>query len=389
MNSSKLLLLAVLLVPLLVMGQSKVITIKDPATGEVIPDVNVQYANTNEGTISNLDGMANLTFKDTITLSHLAYGTKKIAYSEYSTANIIYLESAEIILNEVVVSNFDLKAKLKYVLENYSDLYVAGEKSYTGTYKETFRANDSLLRLFQVQMQWWTKDYELVFQKSWTNQSQFEFLTTDYHKVDDRDIGSKVSTTNSDFLKSLYLNHYLYFLIYTTSELDIFSVERKANVTKVVFDASYLEDGIVQRDCRNCEIYLDDGTGAVVRLINNIVERGSATKQEGETKSGQRITTVTRAFNRELNFTPQEGKLRLNKAYIAINADVITNGETIPIVQEQIVYLTDMKEGIKIPKNERLNLLKDFFFEGIPEVRSNSPIILLTLEERKFVATKN
>lgn len=79
MNSSKLLWLAVLFVPLLVMGQSKVITIKDPATGEVIPDVNVQYANTNEGTISNLDGMANLMFKDTITLSHLAYGTKKIA----------------------------------------------------------------------------------------------------------------------------------------------------------------------------------------------------------------------------------------------------------------------------------------------------------------------
>lgn len=207
--------------------------------------------------------------------------------------------------------------------------------------------------------------------------------------MDVRDIGSKVSTTNSDFLKYLFLNHYLYFLIYTTSELDIFSVESKANVTKLVFDASYLADGIVQRDCMNCEIYVDDSTGAVVRLINNTVERGSATKKDGETKSGQRITTVTRAFNRELNFTPQEGKLRLNKAQIGINADVITNGETIPIVQEQIVYLTNMKEGIKIPKNGRLNLLKDFLFEAIPEVRSNSPRILLTLEERKFVETKN
>lgn len=371
--------------PVYMFSQSHDVLIKDIVTGAAIPDVNVQYSKLNEGTISNLDGMVRIATQDTITLSHLSYTTKKTTYAEYGDNKIIYLDPGEISLDEVVVSNFDLKFKLKFVLENYRKLYVNGEKSYLTTYKETFRANDSLVRLFQVKAEWWNVDYEMVFEKSLTKQNHFQLTSTDFKKLEALDNDFQVAIKNQDFLKSLFLNHHLYFMIYFTKEISIHSINKQKYATKVVFSAPIEDKGIILRYYENCEVYFDNITGAVLKLKSNVVERDDAPFDDAKFASGKRGLAKTEVFTSEVSFVEANNKLRLTKFNLQLKALLKTEGVTTRILHEQSFFINKFYDGQRIAKNQRINLYKYSFFESIPELMTNNPTILLTQEEMEFM----
>lgn len=373
------------LFPLLLWAQIHEFVIKDSISGIVIPDVNLQYSTLNEGTISNLDGKVQIIKRDTIILSHLSYKTKRIPYEQYATLNTLYLEPGEIALNEVVVSNFNLKQKLRTVLENYSQFYIVGEKNYQATFKESFRINDSLARLFQVKMEWWNADYELVFEESWTNQNHFQFIVTDYEKISGLEKDFQVSLKNSDFLKSLFLNHYLYFLVFESKEFLIHVVDKQEDVTRVAFSVPLEENGVIVRDCENCEIFFDNTSGAVLKLNTALIERSNEIFVNEELKLTEKNAARTTAFTREISFFPYGNKLRLNKLNVTISADVKVKDVITHVKHEESLYVTKVLDAAKISKSKRINLYKNSFYESIPKLMSNTPNILLTKEEINFV----
>lgn len=366
-------------------AQEHQLILKDSETNQPIADANLSYANTSEGTISNSDGVVRVVSKDSITISHLGYITKRLGYADYSATGIIYLQPTATVLDEVVVSAYDLKAKLKAVLENYSSLYVQGERTYSGTYKESFRTHDTLMRLFQVQMQWRNADYELVFEKSWTKQNQIQFTSKDYSKLTGIEGDFQVSVGNGDFLKSLFLNHYLYYIIYETEEIQIQNVDKVGQTTRVTFSAPMVENGIIVRDYNNCEVHLDNTTGAVLKLKTTLLEKGDTSLEKVKFPSGKRGSTKTKAVTREISFVSVGDKLRLSKMQLQIAADIEIEEQITPVVQEQVTYFTNIMEGDNTDRSAHIKLTKEFFYRRIPQIASENPVIVLTKEEASFV----
>ena len=127
------------------------LTLLDSSTKQPIPNVEVYYANSLNGTITNNEGKLRITVEnDTLTLSHIGYETKKIFTDKTFAKATIYLNPQEIQLDEVVLYNFDLKKKVKYVLDNYFKLYDTKTKILECTYREKMIRNDTLRRLYQL-----------------------------------------------------------------------------------------------------------------------------------------------------------------------------------------------------------------------------------------------
>lgn len=111
------------------------LTLFDATTHKAIPNAEVYYTNTLNGTITNEEGKAKITVEnDTLTLSHIGYETKKIFTDNSFSKATVYLNPQEIQLEEVVLYNFDLKKKVKYVLDNYFKLYDTKAKILECTY---------------------------------------------------------------------------------------------------------------------------------------------------------------------------------------------------------------------------------------------------------------
>ena len=95
------------------------LTLLDVSTKQPISNVEAYYTRSLNGTITNEEGKLPIAVEnDTFTLSHIGYATKKIFTDKTFAKATIYLNPQEIQLEEVVLYNFDLKKKVKYILDN-------------------------------------------------------------------------------------------------------------------------------------------------------------------------------------------------------------------------------------------------------------------------------
>ncbi|WP_315507997.1 carboxypeptidase-like regulatory domain-containing protein, partial [Capnocytophaga leadbetteri] len=116
----KLLLFILLFTATALHAQVAELTLLDASTKQPIPNVEAYYTRSLNGTITNDEGKLRITVEnDTLTLSHIGYATKKIFTDKTFAKATIYLNPQEIQLEEVVLYNFDLKKRVKYVLDNY------------------------------------------------------------------------------------------------------------------------------------------------------------------------------------------------------------------------------------------------------------------------------
>ena len=242
------------------------LTLLDSSTKQPIPNVEVYYANSLNGTITNDEGKLRITVEnDTLTLSHIGYETKKIFTDKTFTKATIYLNPQEIQLDEVVLYNFDLKKKVKYVLDNYFKLYDTKTKILECTYREKMIRNDTLRRLYQIQLDWWSKNYVYQPKEPLNKNIQIHLKNTDYSKISNLEDG-----TNSAFFKPafifqyLHLNPYLVFL-YNAKNIQIKKVEKDKEHTIVTFDFDIISNKeIIQ--FANSVIYFDNTTNAIKRI---------------------------------------------------------------------------------------------------------------------------
>ena len=181
-------------------------TLLDAFTKLPISNAEAYYTLSLNGTISNDEGKMRISMEnDTLVLSHIGYETKKIFTDKTFAQTSIYLNPQEIQLEEVVLYNFDLKSKVKYVMDNYFKLYDTKSKILECTYREKFIKNDTLTRLYQVQLDWWSKNYILQFKKTLNENIHIHLKNTDYSKISNLDEG-----TNSAFFKPSFVLAYLH-----------------------------------------------------------------------------------------------------------------------------------------------------------------------------------
>ena len=376
----KVLLIQFFLLQSLLQAQTIEFTVLDATTKLPISNVEIYYTNSINGTITNEEGKAKIALEnDTLTLSHIGYTTKKNFTDKTFAKATIYLNPQEIQLEEVVLYNFDLKKKVKYVLDNYFKLYDTKAKIVECTYREKMIRNDTLRRLYQIQLDWWSKNYVYQLKEPLNKNVQIHLKNTDYSKISNLEDG-----TNSAFFKPtfifqyLHLNPYLVFL-YNAKNIQIKKVEKDKEHTIVTFDSDIISNKeIIQ--FANSVIYFDNTTNAIKRIAftqKPINGEGVSEKKKIPYK------TINNKGTWELTFTSYNNKL-LFSSFTAKMSCMFQYENKQDYVNIEQSFLRTGTQNKHIKKEDRIDVEKPFF-EYVTPHKQGEAKFLLTKEEQDFI----
>ena len=360
------------------------LTLLDATTHKTIPNAEVYYTNTLNGTITNEEGKAKITVEnDTLTLSHIGYETKKIFTDNSFSKATVYLNPQEIQLDEVVLYNFDLKKKVKYVLDNYFKLYDTKAKILECTYREKLIRNDTLTRLYQVQLDWWSKNYVFHFNKKLNENIQIHLKNTDYSKMlSEEEIAARsVHLERTPMFMYLFLNTYLSLINQFGKNIEIKKVEKNKDITKVTFNADIEVSKNWYLKLENSVIVFDNVTNAVRKVVFNDVDKNIADKISERTKTP--FKSITDNYYLEITFGDYKGKLLFSSYYVRLIGAIEYKGKRDKLFLEHSFLRTGVQNK-HIKKEDRIDIQKSFH-EYVTPHKQGEAKFLLTKEEQDFI----
>ena len=361
------------------------LTLLDASTKQPIPNVEAYYTHSLNGTITNEEGKLRIAVEnDTLTLSHIGYATKKIFTDKTFAKATIYLNPQEIQLEEVVLYNFDLKKKVKYVLDNYFKLYDTKAKILECTYREKFIRNDTLTRLYQVQLDWWSKSYRYTsFKQPLEKLLQIRLKNIDYSKMlSQEEVAARsVHLERTPMFIYLFVNTYLSFIDQFGENIDIKKVEKNKEVTKVTFNADIVINKKLNLKLENSVLVFDNTTNAVRKVIFNDIHQGI--KDKVSEKTNKPYKSITDNYRLELTLTDYKGKLLFSSYYVRLIGAVEYKGKRDKLFFEHSFLRTGVQNK-HIKKEDRIDIQKSFH-EYITPHKQGEAKFLLTKEEQDFI----
>ena len=376
----KILFIPLFLLHYLLSAQVAELTLIDALTKRPIPNAEVYYTTSLNGTITNEEGKAKITIEpDTLTLSHIGYMSKKILTINTFTSTTLYLNPQEIQLEEVVLYNYDLKKKIKYVLENYYKLYDTKAKILECTYREKTTKDGKLIRLYQNQLNWWSKDYVFRFKEPLNKFIQIELKNTDYAKIigEEEDIANGLALEQKTLMMYLHLSPYLV-ILNNAQTIDIKKVEKDNQYTIVTFDADIEK---VHLKVFDSVIYFDNHSGAIKKIVFN--QPLSETVEKVSRKSKIPYKSTVEFATWELTFTPYNNKMLFSSFAVKAKVNVEIEGKTYTIISEEN-FLRTGTQNKHIKKENRINI-ENPFFEYTPPHKQGEAKYILTTEEEEFI----
>lgn len=368
-----------------IFAQQRVINVLDNVTKQPISNVHLYLPNLEKGTITNEEGKAKIDFsiQDSLIVSCVGYATKKLVINKDTSLSTLYLTPEEIVLDEVVIYNFDLKKQVGHVLDNYKKLYDTNAKTLECTYREKFVRNDTLTRLYQVQLDWWFKQYLFIPQETLDKQLAVTLKNTNYSHIKN----DKNKTTQGAFLdpknlfQFLYPNSYLSFIKYYGENIEIKKVEKNADYTKVTFNADIVIKKELSFKLTNSVIYFDNHTNAVKRIIFNDTKRSVSENVSKESKIP--FKSISDNFSLDITFSNYKNKLLFSSLYVKAKGGIEYNNKRDNLQTEQSFLRTGVTKG-QIKKNDRIDVEKPFF-EYVTPHKQGETKFLLTKEEQDFI----
>ena len=361
------------------------LTLLDASTKQPIPNVEAYYTRSLNGTITNEEGKLRIAVEnDTLTLSHIGYATKKIFTDKTFTKATIYLNPQEIQLDEVVLYNFDLKKKVKYVLDNYFKLYDTKTKILECTYREKFIRNDTLTRLYQVQLDWWSKSYRYTsFKQPLEKLLQIQLKNIDYSKMlSQEEVAARsVHLERKPMFIYLFVNTYLSLIDQFGENIDIKKVEKNKEVTKVTFNVDIVINKKLNLKLENSVLVFDNTTNAVRKVIFNDIHQGI--KDKVSEKTNKPYKSITDNYRLELTLTDYKGKLLFSSYYVRLIGAVEYKGKRDKLFLEHSFLRTGVQNK-HIKKEDRIDIQKSFH-EYITPHKQGEAKFLLTKEEQNFI----
>ena len=361
------------------------LTLLDASTKQPIPNVEVYYARSLNGTITNEEGKLRIAVEnDSLTLSHIGYATKKIFTDKTFAKATVYLNAQEIQLDEVVVYNFDLKKKVKYVLDNYFKLYDTKAKILECTYREKMIRNDTLTRLYQVQLDWWSKSYRYTsFKQPLEKLLQIRLKNIDYSKMlSEEEIAARSAhLERTPMFMYLFVNTYLSFIDQFGENIDIKKVEKSKEVTKVTFNADIVINKKLNLKLENSVLVFDNTTNAVRKVVFNDIHQGI--KDKVSEKTNKPYKSITDNYRLELTLTDYKGKLLFSSYYVRLIGAIEYKGKRDKLFLEHSFLRTGVQNK-HIKKEDRIDIQKSFH-EYITPHKQGEAKFLLTKEEQDFI----
>ena len=361
------------------------LTLLDASTKQPISNVESYYARSLNGTITNEEGKLRIAVEnDTLTLSHIGYATKKIFTDKTFAKATVYLNPQEIQLEEVVLYNFDLKKKVKYVLDNYFKLYDTKAKILECTYREKMIRNDTLTRLYQVQLDWWSKSYRYTsFNQPLEKLLQIRLKNIDYSKMlSEEEIAARSAyLERTPMFMYLFVNTYLSFINQFGENIDIKKVEKNKEVTKVTFNADIVINKKLNLKLENSVLVFDNTTNAVRKVIFNDIHQGI--KDKVSEKTNKPYKSITDNYRLELTLTDYKGKLLFSSYYVRLIGAIEYKGKRDKLFLEHSFLRTGVQNK-HIKKEDRIDIQKSFH-EYITPHKQGEAKFLLTKEEQDFI----
>jgi len=366
-------------------GQSKTVTIVDSLTHKPIGLAHLSYPLLKTGSISNDDGRVKMVLQnEDLVISHINYGDRKISFDSFLKKDTIFLKAKNNELDEIVLYTVDLKKKLGFVLDNYRDLYFTKSLLKECTYKESFKINDSLSRLFQIQLNWWSKHNLFNPKKPFKKENKLFIENVDYSKVKiTENLVSKGYIENSAFFRILQLNFLLSILKNNADAILITSVRKNKLTTEIIFDADYIERNKKLYSYKNSIIVFDKKSGAVNHIKLNMEYYTDFKKHESREKALSYKSRTT-FHSEELSFKKLwNGKLSLNYFISTIKGEVKERAKKYNFAGSQKLFITKTEKKKKF-KHNAIDLDKPFY-ESVPKSSHKNNKILLTKKEEVFV----
>ena len=381
----KILFLILLFTATALPAQVAELTLLDVSTKQPIPNVEAYYTRSLNGTITNEEGKLRIAVEnDTLTLSHIGYATKKVFTDKTFAKATIYLNPQEIQLEEVVLYNFDLKKKVKYVLDNYFKLYDTNAKTLECTYREKMIRNDTLTRLYQVQLDWWSKSYRYTsFKQPLEKLLQIRLKNIDYSKMlSQEEVAARsVHLERKPMFIYLFVNTYLSLIDQFGENIDIKKVEKNKEVTKVTFNADIVINKKLNLKLENSVLVFDNTTNAVRKVIFNDIHQGI--KDKVSEKTNKPYKSITDNYRLELTLTDYKGKLLFSSYYVRLIGAVEYKGKRDKLFLEHSFLRTGVQNK-HIKKEDRIDIQKSFH-EYITPHKQGEAKFLLTKEEQDFI----
>jgi hypothetical protein len=373
-------------------GQTKEFILVDDTTNEAIDLVQISYPALEIGSISNADGRIRIPLKEqNILVSHINYIEQTFEYDVFKKKDTLFLTPKTNQLDEIIVYNIDLKAKITNILKNsYLNQYSTEKSINKSTYNETFRVNDSLVRLFQVQLDWWSKEALFKGNKPIEDQNKIVLETVDYSKLKkiDSEFVNGASVDNKDFFKFLHLNFLLSIFKELATDIEIKSVEKDEKSINIHFDATLIQNGEKMYDFKNSLMVFDVEYKSINYLKLNMIYDSSLIDDVSKKSKipYQRKTTKNTV---ELSFKKlKNNKLSLNYFIFEIEGIIKNKDFTNTISSKQSLFILEHKIGEKIKKS---NIdFEEPFYKNLPSNLKVSDVkILLTNEEKEFLQKNN
>lgn len=371
-------------------SQSKELVILDDNSNKPIDLVQVFYPSLEIGSISNADGRIKIPLlENEIITSHINYIEKKFTPDFLKQNDTLFLIPKTNQLNEVVIYNLDLKQTFKDILEDsYLNKYSTKKAIHTSTYKESFSVNDSLSRLFQAQLEWYSKNSLFQTNSAIDKQNIINLESVDYSKIIELDnsiISSKAAyVENEMFFQFTHLNLLLDLLINLTGDYEIESILNNENTNTVYFNATLKQNEKIVYHHKNSLIVFDKDYKAIKQLKFNMAY---VTDFEDDISKIYNIPykKKTESVTLELSYNMlKNGKYSISYYISTLSGIIKTESNIDHIVSEQSLFVTESKLGKKL-KRGNIDFYKPFY-ENVPNnLKSKDAKILLTEKEKDFL----
>jgi len=379
-----------ILITQLLFSQKKTITVIDNSTSLPIENVNVCYSNLGEGTFTNLEGKASINIKaNDLKITNINYEDLIIKPNLLISIDTIRIIQKTNVLDEVIVNSFNLNKTIKYVLENYSNLYVNTPFEKECEFKDIVTVNNQLRRLILTKVNWWDKSYERK-----KNDVKLRLVAIDYNKNEPFGIFTDVPrlnsaskngyTTPSSIINTIYLNTLLNSLMPFIADATIIIENSPSDIIVLSFETVWVKNNSFSNKIKGQFIF-DKLSKAIIEIHYDVdhkdnIEKGIVKENKKESKSETKKATLRMSFDKTLS-----NKWSLKTYESNVESDVTYDNKINNLVFKNSIFV--LKEtAVKKVNNDGLIDLTKPIFQSLPsKTISNSNSILLTEEERKFI----
>jgi hypothetical protein len=371
-------------------GQNKKITVVDKSTKSPIESVILTYSELNEGTFTNAEGTALLILKKSeLKISMIGYEDISLPFEKLSKADTIFLVPTTALLEEVTVSSFNLTEEIKYVLDNYSKLYVDVPFEKECNFKETVTVDNNLKRLILTNVNWWDKTYEIKF-----TGAKFRLSSIKYNKNLPPDIFTDVPefniASNNGFINTqsiiniIYLNLFLKSFLTFTDVMKSYVEKTTPEQIDVHFETEWKKVG-VSSEQHIGTITFDKKSKAIINISFETNQRDNITKAVIQQTKKEAITETKKNFLLMSFAKSLDNKLSLKSFETQIYVDMKYGDKIHNVVFENKIFVFKESKVKKVGNNGLIDLNKPIFKSLPSKIISSSNSILLTEQENNFI----